>query len=376
MKILNSILKGLFTCLFITFLFACSSSDKQKTKAEKYQIVLPIVKDTSYYQEYIAEVQSVQHVELRSRVRGYVEKNHVDEGKFVRKGDLLFSISSQEYKEDLLKATAVLKSVIAETKAAELDYLNAKSLFEKNVISKTEVAISKSRLEALNAKIEEAQSMQVSAQLKLSFTEIRAPFDGVIDRIPNKRGSLIDEGTLLTTISDNSQVYVYFNVSEKEYLDFATSKIDPTKKTKTTLILANNEEHSHKGFIETVEGEVNKETGSIAFRAIFPNPDRLLHHGSSCKIRMDKVLKQAIIIPQKSTFEIQDQVYVYLLDKDNKVRMKSFVPQMRMSHIFIVESGIEKTDRLIYEGIQTIKEGDIVNPDSLDLKTILAQIQN
>jgi RND family efflux transporter MFP subunit len=365
--------KSLIACLVFIIISGCTNNEKHVAKKEKYHVVQPMVKDTTYFQEYIGEVQSYQHVEIRSRVRGFIEKNHVDEGKFVRKGQLLFSISSHEYREELLKAKAVLKSVIAEAKSAELDYLNTKSLSEKSVVSKAEVEMAKSKLDALNAKIEEALSVQMSAQLRLSYTEVRAPFDGIIDRIPNKKGSLIDEGTLLSTISDNSQVYVYFNVSEKEYLDFATSKIDPTKKTKVRLVLANNQEHTYSGYIETVEGEVNKETGSIAFRAIFPNPEKLLHHGSSCKIKMDKEIKKAIIIPQKSTFEIQDQVYVYALNKDNKVIMKSFIPKMRMPHIFIVETGIETTDRLIYEGIQTIKEGDLVSPDTLSLKTILAQ---
>lgn len=360
--------------LFASFsIISCSDTGEKNKNKEIYQIVFPIIKDTSYFQEYIAEVQSYEHVEIRSRVRGYIEKNHVDEGKYVKKGQLLFSISSQEYKEELLKAKAALKSAIAEAKAVELDYYNAKSLFEKKVISKTEVEMSRSKLDALNAKIDEAQSQVTSAQLKLSSTEIRAPFDGVIDRIPHKRGSLIDEGTLLSTISDNSQVLVYFNVSEKEYLDFVSSKIDPTKKAKASLILANNTEHSVKGFIETVEGEVNKETGSIAFRARFANPDNLLHHGSSGKIRMDKAIKNAILIPQKSTFEIQDQVYVYVLDKDNVVKMKSFIPKMRMPHVFIVESGIAKDDRIIYEGIQNIKEGDLIQPDTIDFTKILAQ---
>ena len=185
---------------------------------------------------------------------------------------------------------------------------------------------------------------------------------------------MIDEGTLLTTISDNSQVYVYFNVSEKEYLDFASSKIDPTKKTVVSLVLANNQVHKQKGYIETVEGEVDKETGSIAFRARFQNSDKLLHHGSSGKIRMEKELKKAVLIPQKSTFEIQDQVYVYVLDDKNIVQMRSIVPKLRMPHLFVVESGIKQGDRIIYEGIQTVKEGVLVQPDTVNFSSILNQL--
>jgi RND family efflux transporter MFP subunit len=270
---------------------------------------------------------------------------------------LLFTISNQEHQEDVLKARANLKSVIAETKAAELDLYNTKQLVDKNVISRTELEIAASKLSALQARIEEARSHEASAALRLSFTNVRAPFDGMIDRIPNKAGSLINEGDLLTTISDNRQVFAYFNVSEREYLEYADNlKVAPAR-TQVELVLANNEMHPQKGIIETTESQFDKNTGTIAFRARFPNPERILKHGSSGKVRLQTRIENAIVIPQKTAFEIQDKIYVYVVDHENIARMRSFVPGRRMPHLYIVEDGLSTRDRIVYEGIQDIREG-------------------
>ena len=354
---------------------ACSTTDSnQTTTQEKYPVIQAITFDTVYHTDYVSDINSVKNVEIRARVKGYIESIHVDEGKSVRKGQVLFRISNQEYKGDLLRATAVLKSTIAEAKTAELDLLNVKKLVDKNVVSKTEYDMAKAKLDALNARIEEAESQEQSAKLKLSFSEIKAPFDGIINRIPNKIGSLIDEGTLLTTISDNQEVYAYFNVSEKEYLEFASNNKQHDHRNEVSLILANSEEHPHKGFVETIEGEFDNATGSIAFRARFPNPERILKHGSSGKVRILRKVKNALVIPQKSTFEVQDKMYVYVVDDQNKVQMRSIVPKLRMPHLYVLESGISPNDKVIYEGLQDMRVGMSVKPEMKSLATILPQL--
>ncbi|NUO10534.1 MAG: efflux RND transporter periplasmic adaptor subunit [Candidatus Brocadia sp.] len=354
------------------FVSACSSDKKNSVNQEKYPVTNPIVMDTAYTHDYVANIHSLQHVELRARVKGYIEKIHVDEGEIVKAGQILFSISRQEYEVDLLKAKAMLKSAIADAKAAELDLQNVKILVEKNIVSKTELKMAQAKLDALQAKVDEAQSYEASAELNLSYTVIKAPFDGIIDRIPNKAGSLVDEGTLLTTLSDNKKVFAYFNVSEKEYLDF-TTLIDSEKKNEVSLVLANNQIHKYKGCIETVAGKIDKNTGNIAFRACFPNPDLLLKHGSSGEVRIMKEEKNALIIPQKATFEIQDKIYVFTVGPDNTVKMRSIVPKLRIPHLYVIESGLSSNDRIIYEGIQQAKEGDTIIPEVISMKQILAE---
>jgi membrane fusion protein (multidrug efflux system) len=244
-------------------------------------------------------------------------------------------------------------------------------LVDKNIVSKTNLELAQSKLDAANAKVEEAKSDEANALLNLSFTEIKAPFDGIINRIPNKIGSLIDEGTLLTSISDNQEVFAYFNVSEKEYLDFISKP--KQEKQQVELVLVNGQMHKQKGVVETIDGEFDKTNGNIAFRARFSNPDGILKHGSSGKVRLRNELKNAMIISQKSTFEIQEINYVFVVDKDNVVHMKSFVPKFRLPSLYVVESGLLPTDIIIYEGIQRVKEGDKIIPQQISGKEMLSQ---
>jgi len=361
----------MLSCMCVVLFAACSSEKETKSEEEKFSVTTPIVMDTVYTNEYVADIHSVQNVEIRARVKGYIEAIHVDEGKLVKAGQLLFSISNKEYKEALIRAKASLKSAIAEAKSAEVDLQNAKTLVDKNVVSKTNLELAQSKLDAANAKIEEAKSDEANALLNLSFTEIKAPFDGIINRIPNKIGSLIDEGTLLTSISDNQEVFAYFNVSEKEYLDFITKP--KQDKQQVELVLANGQLHKQKGVVETIDGEFDKTNGNIAFRARFSNPDGILKHGSSGKVRLRTELKNAMIISQKSTFEIQEINYVFVVDKDNVVHMKSFVPKFRLPSLYVVESGLLPTDKIIYEGIQRVKEGDKIIPQLISDKEMLSQ---
>jgi len=200
-------------------------------------------------------------------------------------------------------------------------------------------------------------------------TRIKAPFDGIINRIPYKVGSLIDEGTLLTSVSDTRKVYVYFNVSENEYLEYTKAKHEGSDGTsvEVELELADGSPFPAKGYIQTMESEFDEGTGSIAFRAQFPNDNNLLKHGSSGTIRLTNIVDDALLVPQKAVFEIQDQSYVYVIDSTNHVRMTSFVPRSRFSTYYLVQSGLRKGDRIVYEGIQSLKDGDKIKPKLLSL---------
>ncbi|PBQ33671.1 efflux transporter periplasmic adaptor subunit [Sphingobacteriaceae bacterium] len=357
------------------FIASCGHISLKTKSLETFPVTSPVFIDTLYTNEYVSDIHAVQNIELRARIKGYIEGIYVDEGQTVKEGEVLFRISSQLYKEELLKAKAMVKSAIAEAKSAELDLQNVKTLVEKNIVSKTELEMAKSKLDALNAKIEEVQSYEASAKLRLQFTEIKAPFNGIINRIPYKIGSLIDEGTLLTTLSDNREVFAYFHVSEKEYLDFAANLKDSTKKNDVTLILANNSVHPYVGTIETIEGEFDNNTGSIAIRARFPNKERILKHGSSGKILIKRSLRKALVVPQKSTFEIQDRIYVFVVDSNNKVSMKSITAGLRLPHLYVVQSGLTPSDKIIYEGIQEVKDGAKINSKIITMREIIAELE-
>ncbi len=355
---------------------ACTESNDEIQEPESFKVFSPLIIDTVAYEDYVCDIKSVNNVEIRTRVKGYIESIHTDEGKFVKKGQLLFKISSQEYQEELLKSRAVLKSAQADLKAAEIEFNNVVQLSEKQIVAKTEVEMAKAKKDAAKAKVEEAQSLEYSAQLRLSLCDIKAPFDGFVDRIPNKIGSLVDEGTLVTTLSDNNEIFAYFNVSERDYLDFMKDQKLGRKTDVVQLVLANNDVYDQLGVIETTDGQFDSETGTLAFRARFKNPERLLKHGSSGKIRLERKIKNAVIIPQKSTFEIQDKLYVYVVTSNGLLEARSIQISLRLPNIYIVSQGVTKGDQLLLEGIQLVRSGQKIIPNQTDVVKVLNELNN
>lgn len=353
----------LFALPAIVLTSSCSSSGNSKDNkaAVSFPVIQPHIMDTVFTKEYIADIHSIQNVEIRTHVKGFIEKIHVDEGKPVRKGQILFTLGSREFRENLLKSNANYKSLIAELRVAEVELKNTKTLADKNIVSSSELDMAIARKEAIEAKLEEAKAAIAIAQLNLSFTEVKAPFDGVINRIPFKTGSLVAEGDLLTTISNNDEVFAYFNVSEKEFIDIMNNDSSGSMK-EVSLLMANNEQFGYRGRVETAENEVDKETGNIAFRARFRNPTHILKHGASGKILVREQLDNAMVIPQKTTFEIQDKVYVFIVDSTNTVRMRNITPRLRLPHLYVIGSGLRADDRIIYEGIQQVRDGERIEP--------------
>ena len=355
----------LLLVLFTAFYPAGSQEEsKPKSNVEKFQVIQPVVKDTTFIADYIASLQAIQHVELRSRIKGVIEEIHIDEGQLVKKGDVLFTLSKQEYETELLQAKAASNSAVAEKKSAEVELKNTKELVDKGIESPTQLEIAKAKIEALEAKVEEARSYEEQAKLHLNYTTIRAPFDGVIGRIPNKVGSLEEEGTLLTTISDNRQMFAYFNMSEKEYLKLMEQ--EKNDDDQVTLLLANQKPYGHEGKIQTLDNMIKSETGTISFRALFPNPKRNLVHGATGKVRITKQMKNALLIPQVATVEAQDVLYVFLVDEENVLHRKKVKTSFRLPHLYVVESGLTPDDRIIYKGTQHIQDGMKVEPEAVN----------
>lgn len=329
--------------LCIAMLHTSCESEKEHEKETTFMVTSPLRKDTVITKEYVCQIHSIQHIELRALEKGYLQEVFVDEGQSVKKGQLLFQIMPLFYNAEVQKAQA-------EANFAEIEYLNTKKLADDNIVSTNELALAK-------AKFEKAKAELSLAQVNLSFTEIRAPFDGIVGRFQVRLGSLLDEGELLTTLSDNSKIWVYFNVPEAEYLDFKTH----TKKDSVlavNLIMANNQMFDHKGIVETIEADFNNETGNIAFRATFVNEEQLLRHGETGNIQIETPLKNALIIPQKSTFEVMDKRYVFVIDKDNKVRSRIIKISAELPHIYVVGSGLKETDKILLEGLRLVKEND------------------
>lgn len=354
----------LFGCLLLTACNNENSESKSENNIASHKITTPLLKTANYNDEYVAEIHAVRYVEVRSKVKGYLEQRYVDEGQTVKQGQLLFALNSAEFEKELQKANAAYKSALADVKASEVDVSNVKRLVEKNIVAKTELDVALAKLAALKADMEEALAHKEQAALQLEFTKIKAPYNGVINRIPNKVGSLIQEGDILTSISDNHEVFAYFNLSEAAYLDY----VDDNKPIETVqLLLANNTLYSEQGKIETIESEFDKNTGNIAFRAKFSNPNNVLKHGSHGKVIIQHEIENALLVPQKSTFEIQDKVYVFLVNTDGIVKQQNIIPKRHLKDFYVVESGLSAKDNIVFEGVETMKDGDKIEVEPMNL---------
>ncbi|MFA0960921.1 efflux RND transporter periplasmic adaptor subunit [Roseivirga sp. BDSF3-8] len=337
----------------------CESHREHHVEETTFIVTSPVRMDTTITEDYVSQIHSIQHIELRAQERGFLEKIYVDEGQFVKKGQLLFQIMPRLYEAELKKAQA-------EVNFAEIEYQNTKQLADKNIVAPNELAMARSKLE-------KAKAERALAQVHLSFTQIRAPFDGIIDRFHVRQGSLLEEGELLTTLSDNSKMWVYYNVPEAEYLDYR-AKVKKDSSIQVGLLMANHKMFPYPGVVQTIEADFNHETGNIPFRATFPNPDGLLRHGETGNIRMTVPLKGALLIPQKTTYEVMDKKYVYLVDDQGIIHARQITVSAEMPHLYAVQSGLTEKDHILLEGLRLVRDNEQIKYNVVAPQKAIAQL--
>ncbi len=348
---------GLCTVLCNT---SCNSKKEEKEEEVKFLVTSPLRKDTTITREYVSQIRAIQHIEVRALEKGYLQNIYVDEGQFVKKGQMMFQIMPLIYNAELQKSQA-------DADFAEIEYQNTKQLSEKNVVSPNELALAK-------AKLNKAKAELSLAQTHLQFTEIRAPFDGIMDHFQVRLGSLINEGDFLTTLSDNSEMWVYFNVPEAEYLNYKTN-VTEENMHEVNLLMANNQVFKYPGVVKTIEADFNNETGNIAFRATFPNPDKLLRHGETGNIEMIIPLRNVVIIPQKATYEILEKKYVFVVDKNNVVHSREITIASEMPDLYVIKNGLSENEKILLEGIRKVKDGDKIEYEYESPKTVLPKLK-
>ena len=326
----------------------------------KYEATTPFRENTSVTKGYVCQIHAIRHIEIRSLEKGYLQNIFVDEGQLIKKGQPMFKIMPNIYQAELLKAKA-------EAQNMNIEYLNTKGLADKNIVSANEVALAKAKLDKANAEVKMAET-------HLGFTDIKAPFEGIMDHLLVRVGSLLDEGALLTTLADVSQLWVYFNVPEAQYLDFKTHKKDKTGET-VQLKMANGEIFNQTGVIETIVADFDNTSGNIQFRALFANPDKILRHGETGTILMAKPYPNAMLIPQKATFEIMDKTYVYVVNKEDKLEQRLINIEAELPQLFIVKDGLKDSDRILLEGIRKVRPGDRVKINLMPPEMVRSELQ-
>ncbi len=342
-------------------LLSCGDKAKRKKAEVKTVPVYNVIqKDTIVSNRFVADIHARNNVEIHARVSGLLEKVLVSEGQKVKKGQPLFKISDVELQIQLLKADAVYKNMLANKRIAIVELEQAQTLFDKKVIADKEVELAKARHDAAAAKLAQAEAERKAISQQVSFTNITAPFDGIIDRLPYKEGSLIENGALLTNVSQLDDVYAYFSIPENIYFQMMKEN-SLARQRDIQLILPNGMLYEKKGEMRTADGDIDRQTGSIQYKAKFSNPNGFIKHGTSGKLIISEPRKNVILIPQKSVFSIQDKQFVFLLNKDNTVKMANITIGGTLDGIYIVDKGLKANDRIVQEGTQSLRDGDKVN---------------
>jgi membrane fusion protein (multidrug efflux system) len=353
-------LLSVFLCAFSLLLGSCTKEKHHHPKTV-FAVAKPWKRDLEIKQEYVAQIRAVQHIEIRAFEKGYLQNIYVDEGQLIKKGEKMFQVMPMLMQAEYDKAKA-------EFEISQIEYQQTEKLAKKKVVSQNELMMNK-------AKFGKKKALLDLAKAHLDMTTITAPFDGLMDRFKVRLGSLVEEGELLTTLSDITQLWVYFNVSERDYLNYMNMKKITGEDGVVSLRMANGVEYEHLGKIDTVEADFDNQTGTVAFRASFPNPNKLLRHGETGNVILSEKIAGALVIPQKATYEVLDKKFVYVVDPKGKIEPREIVIDKELQHLFIIRSGLTETDTVLLEGLGKVSKGQKLKTKLLDVPAIMKTLE-
>ncbi len=367
---------------------SCGKNDKSAQaggapQIKEYKTVTLQPKSATLNSDFPASIQGQQNIEIRPRVEGYIDKIFVDEGAIVKAGQPLFKISAPEYEQQVRTATASIKSAQADVSSAKLAVNKVKPLVEKGIISKYDLESAQYTYESAVASLAQANAALVNAKVNLGYTTVTSPVNGVVGSIPFRLGSLVSSNTTepLTTVSSIGNVYAYFAMNEKVLLNFtkdAGGSLNQKIKNMpaVSLLLSDGSTYDEKGKIETVNGLINTETGTVNFRARFPNPKGIIRSGSSTTVRIPNEVKDAIIIPQSATFELQDKIFAVVVGKDGKTKNANItVLDNSAGNYYVVTSGLNPGDQIVLEGVASLKEGTEIKAQNQSPEAVYADLK-
>lgn len=330
--------------------------------------------------EFPVAIQGKNDVEIRPQVNGTLDKIYVDEGAYVNQGQPLFKINDNLYRQQLNNATSSLNAAQAALINAQLEVEKLTPLVQNKVVSDYQLKTAKANLSIAKANVEQNRALVESAQINVNYTLIKAPVSGYIGRLPKKQGSLISQNDpeALTKLSDTKEVYAYFSLSENDFINFKTQYSGQTISEKlkrlppVSLVLSDNSEYSQKGSIDMVDGQFDKTTGAITLRAKFPNADGLLRSGNTGKVKINIQHDNSIVIPQEATIEIQDKLFVFLVDKKNSVSRQPIQISGKSGTNYLVREGIKTGDRIVLKGFENLPDGATIIPENT--KKVVAKL--
>jgi len=353
-------------------------------QVKEYKTLVLETKSATLNADYPASIQGQQNIEIRPRVEGYIDKIFVDEGAVVKTGQPLFKISAPEYEQQVRTATASIKSAQADLSSAKLAVNKVKPLVEKGIISKYDLESAQYTYESALAALAQANAALVNAKTNLGYTTVTSPVNGVVGSIPFRLGSLVSSNTTepLTTVSSIGNVFAYFAMNEKALLNFTksgsgTSLAEKIKQLPAvSLLLSDGSTYPEKGRIETVNGLINTETGSVNIRARFPNSKGIIRSGSSTTVRIPNEVKDAILVPQSATFELQDKIFAVTVGKDGKTKNVNItVLENTAGNYYVVTSGLKAGDQIVLEGVAALKDGSEIKTHNESAESVYVDLK-
>lgn len=383
----NTKMKNVIITSFILALVLSSCADKSQAPAAPAPPLLPVLaitsENTTTDAEYPASIQGTVDVEIRPQVSGNLERVFVDEGAYVTKGQTLFKINERPFREQLNNALASLHAYEAALINAQLEVDKLTPLVQNKVVSDYQLKTAKASQKIAAANIEQAKAMVGSAKINLGYTNVTAPVSGYIGRLPKKQGSLVSATDVepLTNLSDVHEVFAYFSLGETDFINFkaqyaGNSLGDKLKKLPpVTLILADNNAYPQTGKIDMVDGQFDKTTGAITLRATFPNTGGTLRSGNTGKIRLGLQHDDAVLVPQSATVEMQDKVFVFTVNKENKVTKMPITVIGKSGTNYLIKDGVKSGDQIVLSGIDKLQDGQAIQPEKSTTSKV-AQIIN
>lgn len=347
--------------------------------APELPVYTVITSPATVYQEFPTALEGKNNVEIRSQVDGYLDKIYVEEGAYVRAGQPLFKIDSRSYGEQMNMATANLQAANANIQKAKVEVDRLEPLVAAKVVSDVQLRTAKANYSAAVAAASQARASVGSAKINVGFTTITAPVSGYVGRIPYKKGSLISrtDPSPLTLLSDISEIYAYFSLSELDFIAFQNKYPGATLNEKlknmpmVDLVIADNSTYPEKGKMSIVDGQFDKTTGAISVRAVFPNTNGVLRTGNTGRVRMPQLFTNTLVIPQESTFEIQDKTYVYVVGKDQKVTSKPIKISGKTENYYFISEGVQPGEKIVYVGLGSLKDGASIKAKPISSDSLL-----
>ena len=375
-KYLETLTAGFLSGLLLLVVSCGSGNDKNKQDlAEPVQVEVMTLHPVQAIveQSFPASLQGKDNVQLRAQIIGYIDKVYVDEGTFVKVGQPLFKVNASVYREQKNTALAALGMAKSQLVSTKLELDKYKALTDHKVVADFQYQKAKANHENALAALKQQQALVASADLNLGFTTVKAPVSGYIGRIPNRIGALVgpNDAQALTTLSQVNEIYVYFSLPEKQILQINASRTGKTllEKLKSfqdiTLQLADGKPYNHSGKIDMMDGQFDPNTGSVSLRASFANPESLLRTGNTGRIVMKTIEQNVYKIPVLATYEVQDKVFVGLVNPQNKVLRKALKDFTKSGNFYLLKSGFAPGDRIIANELASIPENSIIMPKAV-----------